>query len=90
MQELKHSNPKGIIIGTSNLTKLIDDALWRRFDLALERKAEPKGVNGLRPSRRDRERRPSGGRGLGEGRESAELRGRRHNRARGSAEKNVP
>ena len=36
MQELEHSVPAGLIIGTSNLAKYLDDALWRRFDLALE------------------------------------------------------
>jgi len=39
MQELEHSNPHGIIIGTSNLAKHLDDALWRRFDFALEFKS---------------------------------------------------
>lgn len=35
MQELEHSKPQGFIIGTSNLPKHLDDALWRRFDLTL-------------------------------------------------------
>ena len=35
MQELEHSRPSGLIIGTSNMPKHLDDALWRRFDLAL-------------------------------------------------------
>jgi SpoVK/Ycf46/Vps4 family AAA+-type ATPase len=35
MQELEHSKPAGVIVGTSNLAKQLDDALWRRFDLAL-------------------------------------------------------
>jgi SpoVK/Ycf46/Vps4 family AAA+-type ATPase len=35
MQELEHSNPSGLIIGTSNLATHLDSALWRRFDLAL-------------------------------------------------------
>lgn len=35
MQELEHSRPLGLIIGTSNLPKHLDDALWRRFDLSL-------------------------------------------------------
>lgn len=35
MQELEHSKPLGLIIATSNLAKNLDDALWRRFDLAL-------------------------------------------------------
>lgn len=39
MQELEHSRPKGLIIGTSNLPRHLDDALWRRFDLALQFKA---------------------------------------------------
>jgi SpoVK/Ycf46/Vps4 family AAA+-type ATPase len=33
LQELEHSRPLGLIIGTSNLSKHLDDALWRRFDL---------------------------------------------------------
>lgn len=33
LQELEHSRPMGLIIGTSNLAKHLDDALWRRFDL---------------------------------------------------------
>ncbi len=35
MQELEHSRPQGLIVGTSNLPRHLDDALWRRFDLAL-------------------------------------------------------
>jgi len=35
MQELEHSRPAGVIVGTSNLPKNLDDALWRRFDLAV-------------------------------------------------------
>lgn len=35
MQELEHSKPLGLIVATSNLPKHLDDALWRRFDLAL-------------------------------------------------------
>lgn len=42
MQELEHSKPKGLIIGTSNLPRHLDDALWRRFDLALHFKAPSK------------------------------------------------
>jgi AAA+ superfamily predicted ATPase len=34
MQELEHSQPSGIIVGTSNMATHLDDALWRRFDLA--------------------------------------------------------
>lgn len=36
MQELEHADPLGLIVATSNLPKHIDDALWRRFDLAIE------------------------------------------------------
>ena len=36
MQELEHSQAKGVIIATSNLPNHLDKALWRRFDLALE------------------------------------------------------
>ena len=39
MQELEHSKPRGLIVATSNLPKHLDDALWRRFDLALPFKA---------------------------------------------------
>jgi AAA+ superfamily predicted ATPase len=39
MQELEHSKPQGVIIGTSNLAEHLDDALWRRFDFALEFKS---------------------------------------------------
>lgn len=39
MQELEHSHPCGLIIGTSNLPKHLDGALWRRFDLSLSFKA---------------------------------------------------
>jgi AAA+ superfamily predicted ATPase len=39
MQELEHAKPKGLIIGTSNLPGHLDNALWRRFDLALAFKA---------------------------------------------------
>lgn len=35
MQELEHSRPLGLIIGTSNLPSHLDNALWRRFDLTL-------------------------------------------------------
>jgi SpoVK/Ycf46/Vps4 family AAA+-type ATPase len=44
MQELEHSSPRGIIIGTSNLEKHLDDALWRRFDFVLEFKAPSEKV----------------------------------------------
>lgn len=36
MQELEHSHPRGLIVATSNLPTHLDDALWRRFDLAVE------------------------------------------------------
>ena len=36
MQELEHANPQGMIIGTSNLAKDLDETPWRRFDFALE------------------------------------------------------
>lgn len=36
MQELEHSKPQGFVVGTSNLPKHLDDALWRRFDLSLQ------------------------------------------------------
>lgn len=36
MQELEHTLPSGAIIATSNLPRHVDDALWRRFDLAVE------------------------------------------------------
>jgi SpoVK/Ycf46/Vps4 family AAA+-type ATPase len=44
MQELEHSRPQGIIIGTSNLPKHLDDALWRRFDVALAFNAPTKSA----------------------------------------------
>jgi AAA+ superfamily predicted ATPase len=44
MQELEHSVPAGLIIATSNMANHLDDALWRRFDLALEFK-EPSRNN---------------------------------------------
>ncbi len=44
MQELEHSRPLGLIIGTSNLPKHLDDALWRRFDLSLAFRA-PRSSN---------------------------------------------
>lgn len=36
MQELEHSQPKGLVIATSNVPKQLDQALWRRFDLVVE------------------------------------------------------
>lgn len=36
MQELEHSNSKGLIIATTNIPKDLDRALWRRFDLNIE------------------------------------------------------
>jgi SpoVK/Ycf46/Vps4 family AAA+-type ATPase len=44
MQELEHSKPAGLIVATSNLAKHLDDALWRRFDLALLFKAPTQGT----------------------------------------------
>jgi AAA+ superfamily predicted ATPase len=44
MQELEHSRPVGIIVGTSNLPKHLDNALWRRFDLDISFKAPGKTV----------------------------------------------
>ena len=34
MQELEHASPEGFIVATCNLPQSLDDALWRRFDLA--------------------------------------------------------
>ena len=36
MQELEHVQPAGFIIATSNLPRQLDEAVWRRFDLAIE------------------------------------------------------
>ena len=36
MQELEHSQPKGLLIATSNLPGQLDEALWRRFDLVVD------------------------------------------------------
>jgi SpoVK/Ycf46/Vps4 family AAA+-type ATPase len=36
MQELDLSKPNGIIIGATNLSKNLDEAFWRRFDLQME------------------------------------------------------
>lgn len=44
MQELEHSRPAGLIIGTSNLAQHLDSALWRRFDLTLLFKAPTQKV----------------------------------------------
>ena len=35
MQELEHASPRGFVVASSNLPKLLDEALWRRFDLVL-------------------------------------------------------
>ncbi len=35
LQELDHSKPAGLVIAATNLEKSLDQALWRRFDLAL-------------------------------------------------------
>ena len=46
MQELEHSNPRGFVISTSNLPAHLDEALWRRFDIALEfPKPKPKEIS---------------------------------------------
>lgn len=36
MQELDLAEPKGLIVGASNLSSQLDDALWRRFDFQME------------------------------------------------------
>lgn len=36
MQELEHSEPKGILVATSNVATALDKALLRRFDVVLE------------------------------------------------------
>ncbi len=46
MQELEHAKPLGLIIGTSNLPKHLDAALWRRFDLAVPFKYPTKATLG--------------------------------------------
>jgi SpoVK/Ycf46/Vps4 family AAA+-type ATPase len=35
MQELEHTRPRGFVVASSNIPRLLDDALWRRFDLVL-------------------------------------------------------
>ena len=35
MQELEHASPRGFVVASSNLPRLLDEALWRRFDLVL-------------------------------------------------------
>lgn len=35
MQELEHANADGFIVATSNVPQILDQALWRRFDLRL-------------------------------------------------------
>jgi SpoVK/Ycf46/Vps4 family AAA+-type ATPase len=47
LQELEHSKPLGIIVGTSNLPEHLDRALWRRFDLDVV--FRPPTVTLLRP-----------------------------------------
>jgi AAA+ superfamily predicted ATPase len=42
MQELEHSRPIGLLIGTTNLPNHLDDALWRRFDANLHFSAPTK------------------------------------------------
>jgi SpoVK/Ycf46/Vps4 family AAA+-type ATPase len=39
MQELEHSKSLGVIVGTTNLPKHLDNALWRRFDIDIEFRA---------------------------------------------------
>lgn len=36
LQELEHSSPAGLLVATSNLASMLDEALWRRFDLLVE------------------------------------------------------
>jgi len=36
MQELEHSEPKGLLIATSNIASALDQALLRRFDMTVE------------------------------------------------------
>ncbi len=35
MQELEHSLPRGFVVASSNIPRLLDEALWRRFDQVL-------------------------------------------------------
>ena len=44
--ELEHAKPLGLIVGTSNLPKHLDGALWRRFDLAVPFKYPTKATLG--------------------------------------------
>lgn len=44
LQELEHSKPAGLVIGTTNLPTHLDNALWRRFDLDLSFRAPGKVV----------------------------------------------
>ena len=46
LQELEHSKPAGIVIGTTNLAQHLDEALWRRFDLDLHFKRPSPAVLG--------------------------------------------
>jgi SpoVK/Ycf46/Vps4 family AAA+-type ATPase len=36
MQELEHAKPTGLVVATSNLPQLLDEALFRRFDQVVE------------------------------------------------------
>ena len=36
LQELEHSEPKGLLIAATNAPVSLDEALWRRFDLVIE------------------------------------------------------
>src|SRR4051812_16540298 len=35
MQELEHAHGEGFVIATSNIPRVLDDALWRRFDMRI-------------------------------------------------------
>ena len=36
LQELEHAQPMGIVVATTNLADHLDEALWRRFDIAVQ------------------------------------------------------
>lgn len=42
MQELEHTSPRGFVVASSNLPRLLDEALWRRFDLVLRFPSPPR------------------------------------------------
>ncbi len=55
MQELEHAHGEGFVIATSNIPRVLDDALWRRFDLRIAF-PKPKGSDLARfAERRSRE-----------------------------------